>query len=47
MTHAIWGILIGMTLMFGTSMQRYRLNFQRKAVIVPPDKQDVANTFRR
>lgn len=30
MTYAMWGIVIGLTLMFGTSLLRYRRSLLRK-----------------
>jgi hypothetical protein len=30
MTHAMWGIVIGLALLFGASLRRYRHSLQRK-----------------
>ena len=47
MTYAMWGILIGMTLMFGASLQRYRHSLQRKREIHWLDEHHVLDRLRK
>lgn len=46
-TYAMWGILIGMTLMFGASLQRYRHSLQRKREIEWLDEHHVLDRLRK
>jgi hypothetical protein len=47
MTYAMWGILIGMTLMFGASLQRYGHSLQRKREIEWLDEHHVLDRLRK
>lgn len=47
MTYAMWGILIGMTLMFGASLQRYGRDLQRKREIHWLDEHHLLDRLRK
>ncbi|MGF6782532.1 hypothetical protein [Paraburkholderia sp. GAS334] len=47
MTYAMWGILIGMVLMSGASLQRYRHSRQRKREIQWLDERHVLDRLRK
>jgi hypothetical protein len=47
MTYAMWGILIGMTLMFGASLQRYRHSLQRRREVRWLDEHHVLDRLRK
>ena len=47
MTYAMWGILIGMTLMFGASLQRYGHSLHRKREIEWLDEHHVLDRLRK
>jgi len=47
MTYAMWGILSGMTLMFGASLQRYRHSLHRKREIHWLDEHHALDRLRK
>ena len=46
MTYAMWGIVIGLTLMFGASLRRYRHSLLRKREIRWLDEHHVLDRLR-
>ncbi|TDN63135.1 hypothetical protein B0G77_6761 [Paraburkholderia sp. BL10I2N1] len=47
MTYAMWGILIGLALMFGASLRPYRHNLLRKREIHWLDEHHVPDRLRK
>jgi hypothetical protein len=47
MTYAMWGIVIGLALMVGTSLQRYRHSLQRKQGTRWLDEHHVLDRLRK
>jgi hypothetical protein len=47
MTHARWGIVIGLALLFGASLRRYRHSLQRKRETRWLDEHHVLERLRK
>jgi len=47
MTYPMWGIAVGLALMFGVSLRRYRRSLQRKQEIRWLDEHHVLDRLRR